>query len=147
MVLIALTLGMFLLFQRLQRSEQQLSQKLSARQLQLDQVHSWASEWNSLKHESSAPVMKQALTTFIENIARTFAILDNLQLNVLPQVADGTEGVQVQLDRLKLDQLTDMLYELENHRPVLRLSQMNISISPGNRLVRASFQVLKQLGS
>ena len=91
--------------------------------------------------------MKQPLSSFIENVARSFAIQDNLQLNVLQQVEEETEGVQVRLDRLKLDQLTDMLYQLENHRPVLRLSQLNISISPGNRLVRASFQVRKQLGS
>ena len=88
-----------------------------------------------------------ALSSFIENVARSFAIQDNLQLNVLPQVEEETEGVQVRLDRLKLDQLMDMLYQLENHRPVLRLSQLNISISPGNRLVRVSFQVRKQLGS
>ena len=100
-----------------------------------------------LQQEPSAPVMKRPLSSFIENVARSFAIQDNLQLNVLSQVEEETEGVQVRLDRLKLEQLMDMLYQLENHRPVLRLSQLNISISPGNRLVRASFQVRKQLGS
>ena len=147
MMVFALILGMGIFFQRLEHTEQKLGQKLSARQLQLDQIRALISEWNSLKQEPSAPVMNQALGTFIENVARSFAIQDILQLNVLPQVEEGMEGVQVRLDQLKLDQLTDMLYELENHWPMLRLSQMNISISPGNRLVRAGFQVHKQLGN
>ena len=81
---------------------------------------------------------------FVENIARSLQIQDNLQLNVLNNVEKGTEGVKVGLDRLKLDNLFSMLYRLENHRPVIRTSHLSISISPGDRLVRASFQVHKQ---
>ena len=73
-----------------------------------------------------------------------FEIQDNLQLNVLTNVQKGTEGVKVGLDKLKLDDLLSMLYRLENHRPVLRTSHLNISISPGSRQIRASFQVHKQ---
>ena len=147
MLLVGAALGIFLVFQNQQKTEKQLSSRLEEKKLQLEQLQLLAREWEMLQHEPSAPVMKQPLSSFIENIARSFAIQDNLQLNVLPQVEEETEGVQVRLDRLKLDQLMDMLYQLENHRPVLRLSQLNISISPGNRLVRASFQVRKQLGS
>ena len=147
MVLIGTSFGVFLVYQKLNQKEQKLSIQLDGKKLQLEQIQLLAEEWELLKLEPSAPVMKQPLSSFIENIARSFAIQDNLQLNVLQQVEEETEGVQVRLDRLKLDQLADMLYQLENHRPVLRLSQLNISISPGNRLVRASFQVRKQLGS
>ena len=147
MVLIGTSFWVFLVYQKLNQKEQKLSIQLEGKKLQLEQIQLLAEEWELLKLEPSAPVMKQPLSSFIENIARSFAIQDNLQLNVLQQVEEETEGVQVRLDRLKLDQLTDMLYQLENHRPVLRLSQLNISISPGNRLVRASFQVRKQLGS
>ncbi len=147
MLLVGAVLGIFLFFQNHQKTEKQLSSRLEEKKLQLEQLQLLAREWEMLQQEPSAPVMKQPLSSFIENIARSFAIQDNLQLNVLPQVEEETEGVQVRLDRLKLDQLMDMLYQLENHRPVLRLSQLNISISPGNRLVRASFQVRKQLGS
>ena len=147
MLLIGAALGIFLVFQSHQKTEKQLSSRLEEKKLQLEQLQLLAREWEMLQQESSAPVMKQPLSSFIENVARSFAIQDNLQLNVLPQVEEETEGVQVRLDRLKLDQLMDMLYQLENNRPVLRLSQLNISISPGYRLVRASFQVRKQLGS
>ena len=147
MVLIAVGLGIFLVFQNHRQTEKKLSSQLEGQKLQLEQLQLLAGEWEILQQEPSAPVMKQPLSSFIENVARSFAIQDNLQLNVLQQVEEETEGVQVRMDRLKLDQLTDMLYQLENHRPVLRLSQLNISISPGNRLVRASFQVRKQLGS
>ena len=147
MLLVGAALVIYLVFQNHQKTEKQLSSRLEEKKLQLEQIQLLAREWEMLQQEPSAPVMKQPLSSFIENVARSFAIQDNLQLNVLPQVEEETEGVQVRLDRLKLDQLMDMLYQLENHRPVLRLSQLNISISPGNRLVRASFQVRKQLGS
>ncbi|MBT4630378.1 MAG: hypothetical protein HOC08_09370, partial [Deltaproteobacteria bacterium] len=101
----------------------------------------------TLKNSSiTASVMPQALSSFVEKIARSLEIQDNLQLNVLTNVQKGTEGVKVGLDRLKLDHLMSMLYQLENHRPVLRTTHLSISISPGNRQVRASFQVHKQLG-
>ena len=147
MLLVGAAFWIFLVFQNHQKTEKQLSSRLEEKKLQLEQLQLLAREWEMLQQEPSAPVMKQPLSSFIENVARSFAIQDNLQLNVLPQVEEETEGVQVRLDRLKLDQLMDMLYQLENHRPVLRVSQLNISISPGNRLVRASFQVRKQLGS
>ena len=69
---------------------------------------------------------------------------EQLQLNTLSSVPEGTEGVQVRLDQLKLDQLLDVLHRLEHHHPVLRLSRLNLTVSPGSRLVRVSFQVLKQ---
>ena len=89
--------------------------------------------------------MSQALSSFVENIARSLQIQDNLQLNVLNNVEMGTDGVKVALDKLKLDNLFSMLYRLENHRPVIRTSHLSISISPGVRLVRASFHVHKHL--
>lgn len=146
MVITALGLGVFLLYQRSERQQQRLTLMLSEQREQLNLARSLHGEWKDLKQKPTAPVMRQALTTFIEKVARSFAIQDNLQLNALTSVDKGMEGVQVRFDRLKLDQLTDMLFQLENHRPVLRLSQLNISISPGNRLVRASFQVHKQAG-
>ena len=101
-------------------------------------------EWQTLQKTSTAPVMSQALSSFVENIARSLQIQDNLQLNVLNNIEIGTEGVKVALDKLKLDNLFSMLYRLENHRPVIRTSHLSISISPGVRLVRASFHVHKQ---
>ena len=128
----------------LNRQEKYLQQQLSEREKQIKQVRNLSREWKTLQKTRTAPVMSQALSSFVENIARSLQIQDNLQLNVLNNVEKGTEGVKVGLDRLKLDNLFSMLYRLENHRPVIRTSHLSISISPGDRLVRASFQVHKQ---
>ena len=128
----------------LNRQEKYLQQQLSEREKQIKQVRNLSREWKTLHKTRTAPVMSQALSSFVENIARSLQIQDNLQLNVLNNVEKGTEGVKVGLDRLKLDNLFSMLYRLENHRPVIRTSHLSISISPGDRLVRASFQVHKQ---
>ena len=128
----------------LNSQEKNLQQQLSEREKQIKQVRKLSREWETLQKTTTAPVMSQALSSFVENIARSLQIQDNLQLNVLNNVEKGTEGVKVGLDRLKLDNLISMLYRLENHRPVIRTSHLSISISPGDRLVRASFQVHKQ---
>ena len=130
--------------QYLNRQENYLLQQLDERDYQIRQVRSLSREWEKIQRTPTAPVLTQALSSFVENIARSLQIQDNLQLNVLTNVEVGTEGVKVGLDRLKLDNLLSMLYRLENHRPVIRTSHLNISISPGDRLVRASFQVHKQ---
>tara|TARA_B100000579_G_scaffold61457_1_gene44873 strand:- start:1704 stop:2147 length:444 start_codon:yes stop_codon:yes gene_type:complete len=128
----------------LNNQEEYLQIQLSEREKQIKQVRKLSREWETLKKTTTAPVMSQALSSFVENIARTLQIQDNLQLNVLNNMGNGTEGVKVGLDKLKLDDLFSMLYRLENHRPVIRTSHLSISISPGDRLVRASFQVHKQ---
>jgi len=132
--------------QQLNRQGKNLLLQLDKQELQIKQIRSLSSEWDQLRRTPTAPVMPQALSSFVENIARSLEIQDNLQLNVLTTVQKETEGVKVGLDRLKLDHLMTMLYQLENHRPVLRTSHLSISISPGNRQVRASFQVHKQQG-
>ena len=130
--------------QKINFQQNNLLLQLEKQELQIKQIRSHSSEWDLLQRTSTATVMPQALSSFVENVARSFEIQDNLQLNVLTNVQKGKEGVKVGLDRLKLDQLLSMLYQLENHRPVLRTSHLSISISPGNRQVRASFQVRKQ---
>ena len=146
MFLLVLVLAGMWGVQHLNRQEKMLLQQLNKLELQIKQIRSLSSEWEQVRRTPTAPVMPQALSSFVENIARSLEIQDNLQLNVLTNVQEGTEGVKVGLDRLKLDHLLAMLYQLENHRPVLRTSHLSISISPGNRQVRASFQIQKQQG-
>ena len=131
----------------LNSQEKYLKQQLSEQEKQIKQVSKLSREWETLKKTPTPPVMSQALSSFVENIARSLQIQDNLQLNVLNNVEKGTEGVKVGLDRLKLDNLYSLIYRLENHRPVVKTSHLSISISPGERLVRASFQVHKQKGN
>ena len=88
--------------------------------------------------------MTRSLSSFVENEARSIGIQDNLQLNELTNVNRGIEVIKVGLDSLNLDNLITMLYKLENHRPVLKISHLNISISPGERKIRASFNIKKQ---
>ena len=128
----------------LNSQEKYLQLQLSEREKQIKQVRKLSREWETLAKTPTSPVMSQPLSSFVENIARSLQIQDNLQLNVLNNVEKGTERVKVGLDRLNLDNLLSMLYRLENHRPVIRTSHLSISISPGDRLLRASFQVHKQ---
>ena len=128
----------------LNSQENNLQQQLSEQEKQIKQVRKLSREWETLEKTPTSPVMSQPLSSFVENIARSLQIQDNLQLNVLNNVEMGTEGVKVALDKLKLDNLFSMLYRLENHRPVIKTSHLSISISPGVRLVRASFHVHKQ---
>ncbi len=128
----------------LNSQEKHLQQQLFEQEKQIKQVRKLSREWETLEKTPTSPVMSQSLSSFVENIARSLQIQDNLQLNVLNNVEMGTEGVKVALDKLKLDNLFSMLYRLENHRPVIKTSHLSISISPGLRLVRASFHVHKQ---
>ena len=144
MFLLVLVLAGMWGMQQLNLQKKLLQRQVDKLEYQIKQVRSLSSEWKEIQRTPTAPVLPQALSSFVENIARSLEIQDNLQLNVLTNVQKGIEGVKVGLDKLKLDHLLSMLYRLENHRPVLRTSHLNISISPGSRQVRASFQVHKQ---
>ena len=125
-----------------QGQAQVLERQLAQRQLR--ELDGLVAEWGRVRQQSTAPVMGKPLSSFVEEVARSLRVQEQLQLNTLSSVPEGTEGVQVRLDQLKLDQLLDVLHRLEHHRPVLRLSQLDLTVSPGSRLVRVSFQGLKQ---
>ena len=144
MFLLLFVLAGILGIKYLNSQEKNLQQQLYEQEKKIKQVRKLSREWETLAKTPTSPVMSQPLSSFVENIARSLQIQDNLQLNVLNNVEMGTEGVKVALDKLKLDNLLSMLYRLENHRPVIRTSHLSISISPGDRLGRASFQVHKQ---
>ena len=127
-----------------QGQTQQLERQLAQTQRQLRELEALVAEWNRVQQQPTAPVMGKPLSSFVEEVARALRVQEQLQLNTLSSVPEGMEGVQVRLDQLKLDQLLDVLYRLEHHQPVLRLSQLDLAVSPGSRLVRVSFQVLKQ---
>ncbi|MDP7620629.1 MAG: type II secretion system protein GspM, partial [SAR324 cluster bacterium] len=77
----------------LNSQEKYLQQQLSEQEKQIKQVRKLSREWETLQKTPTAPVMSQALSSFVENIARSLQIQDNLQLNVLNNVEKGTEGV------------------------------------------------------
>ena len=133
-----------LIFNKLSRYQSGLVQLQKGKQKQLETVLDLGKEWRHLQGIPTARVMPDALSSFIESTARRLQIIENLQLNALPSNPSGMEGVQVRIDQLNLDQLFGIIYTIETNRPVLLVEQLDISISPGSRLLRASFRVFKQ---
>ena len=74
----------------LNSQEKYLQQQLSEREKQIKQVRTLSREWETLQKTPTAPVMSQELSSFVENIARSLHIQDNLQLNVLNNVEKVT---------------------------------------------------------
>jgi len=142
--ILILILATFWGVKKLNRQEQIILLKIEELELQINQIRSLSNELVQLQKKLTAPIMTQSLSSLVENVARSIGIQDNLQLNVLTNVKDGIDGIKVGLDRLKLDHLLSLLYKLENNRPVLKISHLSITISPGDRKIRASFQVKKQ---
>ena len=142
--ILILILAVFLGINKLNSHEKIMLLKHKELKGQINQIRSLSNEWTQLQSKLTAPIMRQSLSSLIENTARTIGIEDNLQLNVLTNVKNGIEGIKVGLDRLKLDHLFSMLYKLENNRPVLKISHLSITVSPGERKIRASFHVKKQ---
>ena len=95
--------------QQLNQQKKLQQQQLDKLEYQIKQVRALSSEWKEVQRTPTAPVLPQALSSFVENIARSLEIQDNLQLNVLTNVQKGTEGVKVGLDKLNLDHLLSML--------------------------------------
>ena len=143
--------------QHLENHEKELEKKLDFWNNKIREIRNNSDEWIRVQQKITAPIMLQSLSSFVENVARSLlscipsenvarslGIQDNLQLNDLTNLDKGLEGIKVGLDGLKLDHLLSMLYKLENHRPVLKISHFKIAISPGERKIRASFHVKKQ---
>ena len=130
--------------QHLENHEKELEKKLDFWNNKIREIRNNSDEWIRVQQKITAPIMLQSLSSFVENVARSLEIQDNLQLNDLTNLDKGLEGIKVGLDGLKLDHLLSMLYKLENHRPVLKISHFKIAISPGERKIRASFHVKKQ---
>ncbi len=144
MLVLALVVAITLGWRKLQEHEAELREKLVFKQKQLETVTNLEREWRELSRLPNLPVIPQSLNTFVENGARKFNLENHLQLNALTSVPERTEGIQVKLDRLNLDQLFDMLYFLENHKPVLLIEQLDILLIPRSNLLRASFRLYKQ---
>tara|TARA_B100000676_G_C18044713_1_gene827168 strand:+ start:909 stop:1394 length:486 start_codon:yes stop_codon:yes gene_type:complete len=139
-----ITIGTIWGIQHLKNHEKIMEQKLDFLNNRIKKIRFHTNEWIRVQQKITAPIMLQSLSSFVENVARSIGIQDNLQLNDLTNLEKGEEGIKVGLDSLKLDHFLSMLYRLENHRPVLKISHVKIAISPGERTIRASFHVKKQ---
>ena len=144
MVILLTTFSIIWGISQLNNHEKKLQIRLDNLNRQIFQIRQLSNEWSQLQQKLIAPLMPHSLSSFVENIARSIGIQDNLQLNDLTNVKKGMAGIKVGLDSLKLDHLLLMLFKLENHRPVLNISNLSITISPSERKIRASFHVKKQ---
>ncbi|MGK5091441.1 type II secretion system protein GspM [Deltaproteobacteria bacterium TL4] len=141
-LLIALLVSM--IAKKLSGYEASLTQQKQTQEKRLKEVQKLEKEWIGLQNTSTAPIMPGSLSSFVESTARKLQIHNNLQLNAITNAPSGTEGVQVRLDQLNLDQLFETLYTIEKKYPVLLMDQLDVSISPGSRMLRVAFRVYKQ---
>ena len=72
--------------QKLNHQEKMLLQQKGKLEQQIKQVRFLSRELKDVQRSATASVMPQALSSFVEKIARSLEIQDNLQLNVLTNV-------------------------------------------------------------
>ena len=132
-------LGIFLIFQNHQKTEKQLSSRLEEKSFSLA-ASVLAQEW-----KCSNPVLRwwSSLLVLHWECCRSFAIQDNLQLNVLPQVE---EGRRVRLGWTVWNWISWWICSTNlKPRAGVRLSRWT-SVS-ARTVGSGKFQVRKQLGS
>ena len=143
LILLAYT-GGTLGFQKLRNHRAQIQANLTLKQKQLEILQLLEKEWLALNRYPTLPVIPQSLNASLENMARQLNIGEKLQLNPIPKPPLGMEGIRVRLNRLNLDEMFDILYFLENHKPVLLIEQWEIITLPSSALLRLSFRIFKQ---
>ena len=67
--------------QQLNLQKKLLLQQLDKLEYQIKQVRALSSEWKEVQRTPTAPVLQQALSSFLEIIARSLENQDKLQLN------------------------------------------------------------------
>lgn len=143
---VAVTLTLFyftgqLLNQRKHDLQTNLTQTINY----LDQAKTLAREWKYLAEIKTPPVNSMALVTQVERVADQLGLRENLQLNALSaNVPPGMEGLRVTLDKVNLDQAIEILYQIENNKPVLLVNNLDMGKIPGSTLLRLSFLIFKQ---
>ena len=134
-------------FQRLTQYRATIEAALVLKQQQLQIVEQLEKEWLELNRQQTLPLIDRPLKTFVENGVETLNLQENqhnLQMNDLTNVPATMEGIQVRLEQLNLDQLFDVLFFLENHKPVVLIEQLDVTKRPGTNLLRLVFRIYKQ---
>jgi len=134
-------------YQRFALYRSGLEAELTLKQKKLEILEQLEKEWSELSRHPSLPTIPQALKTFVENGVKKFNLQEkqhNLQMNDLSSVPESMAGIQVKLERLNLDQMFNILFFLEDHKPVVLLEQLEITNNPGTDLIRLTFRIYKQ---
>lgn len=134
----------FLGFKFIQISSGGSDDQLNLRIVDLQQIRKLRQEWEQLNSLPEIPTSTLSLITILERTANSFQLKDSLQLNELPSISEGLEGVQVKLENLNLDQVFHLLYFLENYRPVILIEPLEVSRLPNSDVLRVSFRAYKQ---
>ena len=144
MLLLLVIIGGTLGLQKFQIYRAQIQASLTLKEKHLEMLQHLEKEWLALNRNPTLPVIAQSLHASLENTAQYLNIGEKLQLNPIPNPPPDMEGIRVQLDQLNLDEMFDILYFLENHKPVLLIEQWEIITIPGSDLLRLSFRIFKQ---
>ncbi|MBF0277616.1 MAG: hypothetical protein HQM13_07495 [SAR324 cluster bacterium] len=134
-------------YQQLESYKSTIEAERVLKQKQLEIVGQLEKEWAELNRRTPLPVIPQVLKTFVENGVKKLKLEEkqhNLQMNDLSSVPENMEGIQVKLEQLNLDQMFDILFFLEDNKPVVLVEQMEISNRPGTDLLRLNLRIYKQ---
>ncbi len=124
-----------------------LEAELTLKQKKLKILEQLEKEGLELSRRVSLPTIPQALKTFVENGVKKFNLHEkqhNLQMNDISSVPENMAGIQVRLERLNLDQMFNILFFLEDHKPVVLVEQLEITNKPSTDLFRLTLRIYKQ---
>lgn len=148
MLLLGIVFLSSLILQKVEEQQQSLEKRTNIQQLQFKNVQKLEREWRQVNQVRPLATISRSLTSYMESMARDFNLQQQLQLNAINSGnSAGIEGVEIRLNPLNLDQMFDIIYFLENNRPVLLVKKLEINTIPGSQLLRMTFQVFKQTKS
>ncbi len=108
-----------------------LDRRIEARQAELRQFRQKLATWKQLRRSAarlnSASTRGTPLIGLVENMATQLGARDKL-VSLRPQPLSGGKGerVEVRFERLRLDQLGQLLYRSDTARPPLRTESLTI---------------------
>lgn len=148
MLLLGIVFLSSLILQKVEEQQQSLEKRTDLQQSQFKNAQKLEREWIQVNQVRPLATISRSLTSYMESMARDFNLQQQLQLNAINSVnLEGIEGVEIRLNPLNLDQMFDIIYFLENNRPVLLVKELEINSIPGSQLLRMTFQVFKQNNS
>ena len=148
MLLLGIVFLSSLILQKVEEQQQSLEKRTNIQQLQFKNVQKLEREWRQVNQVRPLATISRSLTSYMESMARDFNLQQQLQLNAINSGnSEGIEGVEIRFNPLNLDQMFDIIYFLENNRPVLLVKELEVNTIPGSKLLRMTFQVFKQNNS
>lgn len=136
--------GVFLGVRFINTREQGMVETLASRESVLRRAQALQAELALQPAKTSGGGGSRSLISYVEQLATRSQVKDRIQLNLLSAgTAGGGEGLDVKVDNLTLDELTNLVYVLENADYGLAIDQMEITPSFRDKdLLRVTMRVL-----